>query len=76
MQYQELCDIQAVSWGSEKYHSALRSAYAEMAMSPEQLAARKNPRVFDCDIPERADAAAAMFKQFLGQAKKLEGINV
>lgn len=55
---------------------ALKSSYDEMTMSPEQIQARRNPRVFDCSVKERADAAAQMFASFLGQSKKMGGINV
>jgi hypothetical protein len=75
LQLKEFCDIAAISWGGEKYYSALKNSYSEMLLSPEQLAARKNPRVFDCENPERAKDAAQMFASFLGQAKKMSRTN-
>lgn len=76
VQLRELCDIMAISWGDKKYLDALKSSYSEMTMSPEQLAARRNPRVFDVSVDERAQGAAQMFKQFLGQSKKMGGAGV
>ena len=76
VQLRELCDIQAISWGGTKYLTSLKSSYSEMTMTPDQLKARLNPRVFDCNVEERADAAAEMFKSFLGQAKKMDVKNV
>jgi len=72
----ELCDIVVIAWGSSDYYKSMRENYTELLLTPEQLAARKNPRVFDVNNPERAKEAANLLASFLGQNKKRGGVNV
>lgn len=70
----DLVAIQRVSYGGNKYADELTQYFTDLRLTDEQIKKRRNPRLFNVEHKEQADAAAHILYATFRQKAKLEGL--
>lgn len=74
LEYLDLCDIAAIAKCKDEYYTELKTYFKKRIMTSEQVRKIENPRVFNVDVKEQADAAASILAGVFLQKKRLMGL--
>jgi hypothetical protein len=72
--YSEMVDIAVSCNQSNDYYKSLKGHYREWWMTEDQIKKIRNPRQFDLNDKNQADAAANIIASALQQKAKIEGL--